>query len=298
MFMARVGTADDTPAGRANFDSATSTVPNPRAVAPLERLRTRSSSDRWKRMNEELRDTSRVGTASQSVPPEPVDQDFVLPPSQPQVFSPNIDQGADPALPRSEPRRVAAYQPPQPTPDRKYAAPIRDPRDLRKVTEILPFFDYEPDPEVAKDDPCLYRCPRPDGAPCKQYPAGQAPACPEELELSNEVYSGRTAPSTMVNWEASNLYHNPLYFEDAALERYGHTHCCAVQPFVSVGKFSLQLAGLPYQATLDPMCKRMYTLGWYRPGECAPKKCYQIPWSWEAAAVQAGATTGMVFFLP
>jgi hypothetical protein len=37
-----------------------------------------------------------------------------------------------------------------------------------------------------------------------------------------------------------------------------------VQPFASVGKFSLQLLGLPYQATIDPMCE-MYTLGWYRP---------------------------------
>jgi hypothetical protein len=294
---ARTGMADDLPAGTVERDTATSRP----LISPLERLRARSAAERWRKVSDEYRGSSRVGGGSETAYP-PIPEPASIPP-EPQQTYPRVSpegSGAFDIEPRiEEPRRVAAaQQPPQPVPDTKYSEPVRSPRDLRKVTEILPFFDYEPDPAVAKDDPCLYRCPRPDGAPCKNYPPGQAPACPEEIKLSDETYLGRAVPETMVAWEASNLYHNPLYFEDAPLERYGHTHCCVVQPFASVGKFSLQLLGLPYQATIDPVCKEMYTLGWYRPGECAPKKCYQIPWNWDAAFVQAGATTGMVFFLP
>ena len=41
-----------------------------------------------------------------------------------------------------------------------------------------------------------------------------------------------------------NLWYNPLYFEDAPLERYGHTYHHALQPFASVAKFGKQLIGL------------------------------------------------------
>jgi hypothetical protein len=49
---------------------------------------------------------------------------------------------------------------------------------------------------------------------------------------------------------------------------------------------------------MDPVCERQFALGWYRPGECAPKKCYQVPLDGHAAAVQAGVTTGMFFIIP
>jgi hypothetical protein len=71
-----------------------------------------------------------------------------------------------------------------------------------------------------------------------------------------------------------------------------------VQPVVSAGKFGLQLVGLPYQMTIDPVHKRTYTLGWYRPGECAPYKHYQIPLNRDAALVEAGFLTGMFFLFP
>ena len=172
-------------------------------------------------------------------------------------------------------------------------------RELKKVTEIFPYFDYEPDSSVVQDDACRFICPRLDGRPCKASPTGEKhPACPDEVVLSSAPYEARVIPDSVFAWEASNLYHNPLYFEDAPLERYGHTHWCVVQPFVSVGKFGVQLAGLPYQMTIDPICKKRYTLGWYRPGECAPKKCYQIPLNARAGVNQAAVVTGLILLIP
>jgi hypothetical protein len=180
-----------------------------------------------------------------------------------------------------------------------YSEPPRSPDELKRVTEIAPYYDYEPDPAIRAEDPCRNICPPLGGGACKTYEEGEnPPACPEELGLGHGEYRERElAPSTFT-WAASNLWHYPLYFEDPALERYGHTYPDCIQPFASVGRFSAQLAGLPYQMAIDPICKRRYTLGWYRPGECAPKLHYQVPWNTQAAAVQAGVMTGLFYAFP
>ena len=183
---------------------------------------------------------------------------------------------------------VSSFDEPEPKPL------IKNPGQLKKITEIEPFYDYFPDQKEG-EDPCRYLCPRPEG--CPEDADGQY-ECPAEVVLSNDVYPGRHFGPTVFHWEASNLKYNPLYFEDAPLERYGHTWPEPVQPFVSVGKFGLQLVGLPYQMALDPLHKDVYPLGWYRPGECAPKKIYQIPLNGKAAAVEAGVITGLFFLVP
>ncbi len=174
---------------------------------------------------------------------------------------------------------------------------VRKPAELRKITDIQPFYDYFPDKKEG-EDPCRYLCPRPDGLPCDGVASDEQFECPEEVKLSEVEYEGRHFGHAVYHWEASNLHHNPLYFEDPSLERYGHTWPCYIQPFVSVGKFGVQLVSLPYQMTLDPVHKDQYTLGWYRPGECAPKKIYQIPLNAKAAAVEAGVVTGLIFAIP
>jgi len=175
--------------------------------------------------------------------------------------------------------------------DRTYKN-IQDVSDLKKITAILPYANYEPDPEIRKDDSCRYLCPKPDGLPCKDY------ECPKEIKLTDAPFESREFGYMNYHWLASNQYHNPLYFEDVSLERYGHSHHDLVQPFVSVGKFGTQLIGLPYQMAINPIHRKQYTLGWYRPGDWAPKKFYQIPLNLKAAAVQAGVTTGAVFLFP
>jgi hypothetical protein len=50
--------------------------------------------------------------------------------------------------------------------------------------------------------------------------------------------------------------------------------------------------------TIDPIYKKRYSLGYYRPGEYAPKKLYQIPLNLDAAIVEAGVVTGLFFLIP
>jgi hypothetical protein len=127
-----------------------------------------------------------------------------------------------------------------------------------------------------------------------ETPGTDSTKVPDETDLPRGVYTERLSPDSLFAWEASNLYHNPLYFEDPALERYGHVHPC-VQPFVSVTRIGVQLLGLPYQTVIDTPHTKRYTLGWYRPGEPAPHLCYQIPLNPEAAAAEAlGITTGFL----
>ncbi len=147
-----------------------------------------------------------------------------------------------------------------------------------KMNEISPHYDVTIDQDIrefAKEQ-------------ARQY----------NVEFSKGPFPQRSFPGLVYQWEPSNLYHLPLYFEDPQLERYGHTYGPIAQPFVSIARFSTQLAFLPYQMTIDPVCTPKYALGWYRPGDCAPKLHYQPPLNATAAAVEAGVVTGLFFAIP
>jgi hypothetical protein len=112
---------------------------------------------------------------------------------------------------------------------------------------------------------------------------------PVECVLDQSGYRPRSwAPSTFV-WKASALCHKPTYFEDEHLERYGHSFGPILQPVVSAGHFFGTFPLLPYKMGLVPPNECLYTLGYYRPGNCAPYMLDPIPWSVRAAAMQAGA---------
>lgn len=154
-----------------------------------------------------------------------------------------------------------------------------DPRNLKKITAILPYADYQPELQVETTiDPELQ--------------------APEEVALGTDPIQPRQMEAVLYQWQASNLHHNPLYFEDPSLERYGHTYHPLVQPLASVGRMGIQTIGLPYQMTIDPVWKKRYTLGWYRAGDCAPKVFPTIPWNTKAAINQAAVVTGMFYVLP
>ncbi len=102
----------------------------------------------------------------------------------------------------------------------------------------------------------------------------------------------------LLQWKASDVWYHPLYFEDAALERYGHTYDNHIQYVLSPVKFVGDAAMLPYKSTLRPHGSREYPLGWYRPGECAPHLKYKPAWNSEAAVHQALAVTGLFFLIP
>ena len=165
------------------------------------------------------------------------------------------------------------------------------------MTQILPYADYEPDAKIAKDNPCENQCPTLDGKPCKTRD-GRILDCPKEIPLSEGPYQPRNFAPSVFAWQASNICYQPLYFEDPQLERYGHAYPFFIQPIVSSVRFTVQAAGLPYQMVLNPPCSDVYPLGYYRPGECAPKLIYQVPLNLEAALVEAGAITGVYFLFP
>lgn len=131
----------------------------------------------------------------------------------------------------------------------------------------------------------------------REIEASQLPS-DYDSRLDKGEYVARKSSPAVLQWAPTNFYHYPLYFEDPALERYGHTYHPIVQPFVSTGRFAGQLVGLPYQMVLNPVHSRQYALGYYRPGEPAPKKTYQIPWNNEAVAVQTAVIAGLFLILP
>jgi len=100
------------------------------------------------------------------------------------------------------------------------------------------------------------------------------------------------------SWIASGLAHKPLYFEDVNLERYGNSACPTLQPALSATRFVATIPLLPYLMTVDRPCECVYTLGYCRPGSKSANLFYYPPARLDAAAVQAAAVTGAVFFIP
>jgi len=111
-------------------------------------------------------------------------------------------------------------------------------------------------------------------------------------------HAGRSWPQTVYMWKASALCHKPLYFEDEAMERYGHSWGPCCDPIVSGVHFFSRLPILPYCMGDQPPCECVYALGHYRPGSCAPYLIDPVPISARGALFQAGAVVGAAAILP
>lgn len=98
-------------------------------------------------------------------------------------------------------------------------------------------------------------------------------------------------------WCNTGVCHQPLYFQDLNLERYGYHYGCS-QWLVSSAKFAVDTALLPYQLVVSPPCDCVYTLGYDRPGNCVPYRCYRLPWRTDAAMVLGGVAVGLFFLAP
>ncbi len=102
------------------------------------------------------------------------------------------------------------------------------------------------------------------------------------------------SPQT-VTWHASNLCHKPLYFENVQLERYGHSHGPFMQPIQTTFHFVGRLLTLPYQTAIHPPNECQYSLGFYRPGNCAPWLLEPIPFSRAGIRRQTLVSLGLAF---
>ncbi len=149
--------------------------------------------------------------------------------------------------------------------------------------------------------------PPPDDRPIDQMQAnvrvsGEVPASAAAQYFPDTAaagtWSGRGWSQSCYQWEASALYHQPLYFEDVPLERYGHALPPPFQPLLSGAKFFATIPFLSYKMVMEPINEPIYALGYYRPGSPAPWLWYPVPIRYDATAVQAGIVLGLIFVLP
>ena len=270
------------------------------AKSPLDRLRQRSAFNRWDELKQSLKsykfsphDESAGAVRSKA----PVFTNTIPGRTAIQPLAYEENAPAD----RSQPAIAAAerfVETAQVRPRPETGTPFHT---ETPIEDILPYFDYEPAEVALQEQDCQTICPCPDGDDCKK-PGGTKPCpCPEDDINQPWVVKGyvpRAFAEEAFYWDPANVWSYPLYFEDKTLERYGHAHCSALQPFVSVGRFGGQFLLLPYQMAFKPPLQKRYPLGHYRPGEWAPKLHYQIPLNAKAGLVQAGVVTGAFFIFP
>jgi len=121
---------------------------------------------------------------------------------------------------------------------------------------------------------------------------------PTECPLQEGEFTPRQWEPIVFTWKASGLCHKPLYFEHAAMERYGHNLGPILQYAEAGTHFFLTIPILPYKMGLNPPDECIYPLGYYRPGSCAPWIIDPFPLSVRAGLAEAGLWTGMVFLIP
>ncbi len=120
---------------------------------------------------------------------------------------------------------------------------------------------------------------------------------PCTCELRDDPFTPRQFALTNFEWKASGLCHKPLYFEQPRVERYGHT-VPFVHPAIAAAHFFASVPVLPYKMGLEPPYECVYSLGYYRPGNCAPYLVPPVPLSIRGGLLQAGVVTGLVFAIP
>jgi hypothetical protein len=121
---------------------------------------------------------------------------------------------------------------------------------------------------------------------------------PITCSVDDGSFPRRDFTDTTVTWKASGACHKPLYFEEVQLERYGHEWGPFAQPAISTAHFFGSAAVLPYKMGIHPMNECQYSLGYYRPGSCAPWTVGPVPISLRGALFQAKAVTGAVLAIP
>jgi hypothetical protein len=131
--------------------------------------------------------------------------------------------------------------------------------------------------------------------PSGQLPADLGAVCLASLNTSPAI---RSWPTYCYQWDATCLYHRPLYFEEINLERYGYGCGCCLQPAASAAHFFATVPALPYCIAVECPHECVYTLGHYRPGSCPPWRWHWPPCDWLAASSEAGVLTGMIFLIP
>lgn len=123
---------------------------------------------------------------------------------------------------------------------------------------------------------------------------GTLQAAPQIGTGCRRYYSGN-----VMLWAAPKFHHQPLYFEQPMLERYGHyVHGNCVQSVISAAHFFGSIPLLPYKIGANHPLSCDYTLGHWRPGNCNPRTRFIPEVSTRGLVNQSLFVTGTVFFVP
>jgi hypothetical protein len=124
-------------------------------------------------------------------------------------------------------------------------------------------------------------------------------------DCSTHIFQGMQAPAartpqvTCFHWRPTNFFHQPLYFDDTPLERYGQSVCPTLQPIISGIRFFGTIPVVPYKMGIDRTHDCVSTLGYYRPGNCHPCVRERFPaLELDASLLEAGTALALVFALP
>jgi hypothetical protein len=140
-----------------------------------------------------------------------------------------------------------------------------------------------------------------------RLPANLAGPCWEQINQQEGANAATRSWQLFVyQWNATCLCYQPLYFEEANLERYGYQcgdRCCypcecCIQPFASLAHFFGTVPLLPYCMMADCPGNCNYTLGNYRPGNCNPLRWQWPPFDPLAGLGYGGFWVGMVAAFP
>ncbi len=191
--------------------------------------------------------------APQPVPPQPAE------PPPPVRIAPSMEPSAAP-LPTLE-QQLAGH----PALTEKCITP----RDLKSISQITADISVKPE-----DLTGLKRL-------------------PPECSLGDTPLEPRHWRRTTFAWTAASTCHNPLYFEEEQLERYGHSWGNVKQTAVSAIQFFSTVPLLPYYMGVYPPNECIYDLGQYRPGSCAPYYLDPFPLSVRGALYE-GTFLGLI----
>jgi hypothetical protein len=116
---------------------------------------------------------------------------------------------------------------------------------------------------------------------------------PPECGLGDTPVQPRHWRPVTFAWTAAGTCHNPIYFEEEQLERYGHSWGPIKQTAVSAVQFFATAPLVPYFMGVYPPNECIYDLGQYRPGSCAPYYLDPLPLSVRGALYE-GAFLGLL----
>jgi hypothetical protein len=116
---------------------------------------------------------------------------------------------------------------------------------------------------------------------------------PPECSLGDAPVEPRHWDRITFAWTAASTCHNPIYFDDEQLERYGHSWGPVKQTAVSAIKFFATVPLVPYYMGVYPPNECIYDLGQYRPGSCAPYYLDPLPLSVRGALYE-GSFLGLL----